>query len=41
MTIILLCPILEKNYEHLPWKTMTITSKKKKQEQMKNDPNIF
>ena len=36
MTIILLNPILGKNYENSPWKTMTTRGKKKKQEQMKN-----
>ena len=36
MTIILLSPILGKNYENSPWKTMTIREKKKKQEKMKN-----
>ena len=36
MTIILLSPILGKNYENSPWKTVTTRGKKKKQEQMKN-----
>ena len=36
MTIIFLSPILGKNYENSPWKTMTTRGKKKKQEQMKN-----
>ena len=36
MTIIFLSPILGKNYENSPWKTMITRGKKKKQEQMKN-----
>ena len=32
MTIILLSPILGKNYENSPWKIITIRGKKKKQE---------
>ena len=38
MTIILLSPILGKNYENSPWKTMITRGKKNKQEQMKS-PN--
>ena len=36
MTIMLLSPILGKNNESSPWKTMITRGKKRKQEQMKN-----